>query len=814
MEGQLLEGRYRVGKELGRGGASVVYKAKDMEVGNIVAVKVLQPDPVGMKEENREVVLTRFAREYEACARLDHPNIIKVHHFGVLLDGSRYIVMDFLPHLTLDDYIDENGAMSLAQAMDLGKQMARALAYCHTQGVIHRDLKPANILVAKDGKVTILDFGMARDLDAETLTKTGEIFGTPMYMAPEQLRGQRATYLTDIYQVGLILYEAMAGKPPFKAAGLTKLVKMIINGDVPPLSAFAPQATPAWTALVHRCMSPTPDTRCPDALALLRDLETIDRNTPVAPEKMKIRPQPGGRDTAAAKPIVKREKVPTTLPPRQRQKRASLLPLVGLFLAGCLLSTVFFWGRATLFKEKVLYGVKEFKVDTGLGWMEVTWLSEVPYPSIVALLDSGGRCFGGEKGRATKNHRVRITGLTEGKIYRACVIYPSGEQSFAEKITVPSFSFHLKKTKIKGEKLLLYWRCSGTKAAKLIVQEATGARGGHLVERSYLAQKDDENFKVSLPFSGRSMHGALVKAQLSDGSERTINLATIAMGLTERFNSVFKLNPPGQLAADSLERVFRELNKRAAGKGNWHLYNDEITRKIRELNILGHYKKAAAISPLVFSTGLFSIEEREKLYRCLTSVHQLSVWSPNVMGVRSFKVKEPLELADFSLLCEPTFKPGGETIVLRSRKQPRLHLTTHVTRPSQAKNWKANFYIKDLASIRAAEFHLRTGVLGPMTLKLVVNGKTPHLYIYDRDTFEMKKFSQFMDNAPMSHKNDLDIGGVLVEATAVKNVYQRIPPSLLREGNNIVELTAAPICTKSISWFQGAVMEVVVRLGR
>ena len=813
MKGRLLENRYRIDEELGRGGASVVYKAKDEESGKILAIKILLPEPVGAKEENKPTILARFKREYDACARLDHPNVIKVHHFGVLEDGSRFIVMDYLPHPNLDDFIDTNGPMSLVQAMDLGKQLTRALAYCHKEGIIHRDLKPANILVAKDGKVTVLDFGMAKDIDAKTLTKTGEIFGTPMYMAPEQIRGHRATELTDIYQVGLILYEALSGRPAFKASKLSELIKMIVDGDVPPLSARAPQATPAWSALVHRCMTPSPEMRCPDALSLLRDLETLDRNTPIASAKMKARPETPVKRTAAAKPIKLKDSEETLPVAGARAEGRRMGSLASAFIIGCLLALFGSYAYSALSFEEIKYSARELKVEKGLGYFEVTWQSQRPYPSLLLLANSGGRSISGDSGRATTKHRVRVDGLDEGKSYRFFISYPSGEKSFEEKVTIPSFDFTLDKARLKKEQLELSWSSKMAQTAELKLSEATGARGGELVERSYKASRDGQRFRVRFPFHGRAVRGMFVVSKLVDGTTRQTNLAAQLMMLIESFESVFAHNPADRIASTCFEKVSREIKQNRQVKGDWHRYNNELVKRLEDLGIKSLYGRATALSPLVFSTGLFTLEERERMYRSIVTVQQLAVWCPTVIGVRVFTWRDAHHLEDFALTLKSTMKHIDQSISLRDKTSSRLHLTTTPTRSNQAKNWKKSFIIKNASNVAAAEIQLRTGVLASMTFQLIVNNQRPYLYVYDRDTFMMKKFSQFMDKAPMS-KNPLDIAGVLVEATAVKVLYQRIPPSLLQEGNNTIELRAAPICTNGMSWFQGAMMEVDLLLSR
>jgi serine/threonine protein kinase len=226
--GQIL-GHYRIVEQIGAGGMGVVYRAHDEQLDRDVALKML---PVGALAD--EATRTRFRKEALALAKLDHPNVATIHEFGSQ-NGVDFLVTAYVPGITLDTKID-SGAMPEAEVISLGIQLAAGLAAAHEQGVIHRDLKPGNLRLTPDGRLKILDFGLARLIEPEgddtltaTLTKSQGVTGTLPYMAPEQLRGQKADFRTDIWAAGAVLYEIATGERPFKERTAPALAADIIQ---------------------------------------------------------------------------------------------------------------------------------------------------------------------------------------------------------------------------------------------------------------------------------------------------------------------------------------------------------------------------------------------------------------------------------------------------------------------------------------------------------------------------------------------------------------------------------------------------------
>jgi len=249
-------GRYDIVREIARGGTAVVYEAFDPALGRNVALKVLL---LG----NRE----RLQREAQAAAKLRHPNVVTVHEVG-----PEFIAMDLLRGKT---FAEEMPAMTAERRLEVVETVAKAMAHAHAQGVIHRDLKPYNIMIEPDGRVVLTDFGLARIDGGEDLTRTGAVFGTPHYMSPEQVQGGASGPATDVWALGVLLHEAVAGVRPFEGATSLVLYEKIVRQDPAPLSGDL-------GAIVSKSLEKEPSRRYPDAGAFAEDLSRARRGEPVS----------------------------------------------------------------------------------------------------------------------------------------------------------------------------------------------------------------------------------------------------------------------------------------------------------------------------------------------------------------------------------------------------------------------------------------------------------------------------------------------------------------------------------------------------
>lgn len=237
--GSVLAGRYRIEEQIGSGGMGAVYRAEHVHMRKAVAVKVLHHEMTAIPE-----VVARFEREAVAGGRIDHPHVVAASDFGKLEDGSFYLVLEFVEGQSLGKLVNTMGALAPQRALHIARQIVEALQAAHALGIVHRDLKPDNVmLVEKDGDpdyVKVLDFGIAKikveeATEQPALTKIGTVFGTPEYMSPEQARGELVDARADLYTVGVILYEMLAGISPFKDEDLVVVLTRHLTADPPPL---------------------------------------------------------------------------------------------------------------------------------------------------------------------------------------------------------------------------------------------------------------------------------------------------------------------------------------------------------------------------------------------------------------------------------------------------------------------------------------------------------------------------------------------------------------------------------------------------
>ncbi|MBI3005489.1 MAG: protein kinase [Ignavibacteriales bacterium] len=261
---------YKILEKLGEGGMGVVYKAEDTTLNRLVALKFL-PDHVRSSEPDK----ARFLQEAQAAAALSHPNICTVYGIEEH-EGHVFIALEFVEGQTLRD---KGLNIPQKQAIDIGIQLAEGLAVAHEKGIVHRDLKPENIMIRKDGRVQIMDFGLAKLKGASRLTKEGSTIGTAGYMSPEQVQGQDTDHRTDIFSLGVVLYELFTGQSPFKGAHETAINYEIVNVDPDPISAIRPDVDPELDRIVFECLQKEPDERYQAVKDISKDLKRFKRES-------------------------------------------------------------------------------------------------------------------------------------------------------------------------------------------------------------------------------------------------------------------------------------------------------------------------------------------------------------------------------------------------------------------------------------------------------------------------------------------------------------------------------------------------------
>jgi serine/threonine-protein kinase len=269
-------GDYLLIEEVARGGMGVVYKARQRKANRVVALKMILS---GQLAGEREV--QRFHVEAQAAANLDHPGIVPVYDVGEV-DGQHYFSMGFIDGRNLKQYLKEN-KLSPHEKAALLKEVAEAIAYAHGKGTVHRDLKPANVLIGREGRPHVTDFGLAKQLDADSeLTASGQVIGTPQYMAPEQAAGKNDQVgpAADVYALGAVLYEMLTGAPPFIAENALDLLFRVLEEEPAPLRQFAPDVPADLEAICLKCLEKAPERRYATAAELAADLDLFLRGEP------------------------------------------------------------------------------------------------------------------------------------------------------------------------------------------------------------------------------------------------------------------------------------------------------------------------------------------------------------------------------------------------------------------------------------------------------------------------------------------------------------------------------------------------------
>ena len=293
--GTFVGGRYRILGTAGEGGMGVVYKAEDTKLRRTVALKFL-PSAIALDPEAKE----RFLREAQAAAILDHPNICPVHEIDEA-EGEMFLTMAFVEGRSLKDRIAE-GRLPLAEALAIAGQMAEGLKAAHERGVVHRDVKPANIMLGREGHIRITDFGLASVEGGTELTRPQTVLGTPAYMSPEQVRGEKTDGRTDVWSFGCTLFEMAAGRKPFAGESLQQTRSVILN-DAPPDPASLRADLPAGLSeVILKCLAKRPDDRFPDfdaVLAALRSEAVMGRKA----ESAGSQPQAGALPSVAVLPF-------------------------------------------------------------------------------------------------------------------------------------------------------------------------------------------------------------------------------------------------------------------------------------------------------------------------------------------------------------------------------------------------------------------------------------------------------------------------------------------------------------------------------
>lgn len=283
-------GRYEVLGELGQGAMGIVYKARDPLIDRVVAIKTIN---LGLALDEKEEYEGRFYQEAKAAGRLNHPNIVTIYDVGKSGDVA-YIAMEFLQGRELRDIMNDGGLLPVEQVLDIVAQVAQGLAYAHEHEIVHRDVKPSNIMVVRDGHVKVTDFGIARMASSAVHTQTGMVLGSPKYMSPEQVMGKAIDQRSDIFSLGVMLYEMLTGQAPFNGENVNAIMYQTLNAVPAPPNTLNPAVPEMANFIVAKALAKKLEDRYHDARDFAVDLRACRDTLPRSGKQIDVSPPAGG----------------------------------------------------------------------------------------------------------------------------------------------------------------------------------------------------------------------------------------------------------------------------------------------------------------------------------------------------------------------------------------------------------------------------------------------------------------------------------------------------------------------------------------
>src|SRR5438105_5147288 len=349
----MLGERYSGERSVGRGGMAQVYEGTDSVLGRTVAIKVLAP-----QYASDEAFVARFRREAQAAARLNHPGVVSVYDTGSD-DGVHYIVMEYVAGRTLAQILEQEGRLQPERAAEVARSVAQALSFAHSNGIIHRDVKPANIMLGSQGGVKVMDFGIARALSSHTLTRTATVLGTASYLSPDQAQGEAVDASSDIYSLGVVLYEMLTGVPPFSGETPVAVAYKHVREEPPLPSTLVPEVPPDLEAIVRKAMAKNAANRYATAQEMADDLDRFLRSEPVM-----ATPLLSGTDTMVISRTREGTAVLPAAPPDQGERGRGPRTLAWILLALVILGAL---GLALYFLTTNIVGTKTVVVPNVIG---------------------------------------------------------------------------------------------------------------------------------------------------------------------------------------------------------------------------------------------------------------------------------------------------------------------------------------------------------------------------------------------------------------------------------------------------------------
>ncbi len=760
--GKVIDNRFTILSRLGAGGMAVVYLAQDGYRNEQVALKFLQPRMLTDKS-----ILMRFHREYKICARFDHPNIVKLFHFGQADDGAYYCAMEYISGMAIDEILQVEDQIEPSRVNTIMSGVCKALSCFHKENIVHRDLKPANIMIAPlqggGERVVVMDFGLARDMDATALTRTGAVLGTPYYLSPELAMGEKADLRTDVWQIGVITHELLTGEKAFSGTSLNDVVSGILSGKRKLISVSNPDLSPLWDEIIDRCLEKVPSDRYQNTDEILADLEALAAGRPLGRRKSVKKKSKKLKKTGAVSAVTK----PALAKAEKNSKTTALV--VGAFIL--LLLVFLIWP-----KRPVTYGMSNLRANPGVGSLTVTWNSEVAYQSKIQLLKPVARIYESTE-KAGRSHRVLLTGLPAGRPVSFRVLYPSGETSLAKSAVTAKANFEFTNAKKRAGGFDLSFTMSPPAKCQFSSKGNFSAAKG----------EDGQNYTIFLP---DDMNAGKLSATYLDGVKNEFELAlllkeqikTLCRQMGNKTLSQFvkrKLDDDPSLKANTAVgrmglkegsvEMQRYIDEKAAKEAAYGQHIAENVHKfLADGKSLKAFVRAKSISPFILSSPIVGSQTKLEFFHCLQEFFTFSIYTTFKDGNLDKTIARP-DFGDFAMTYQARRKSDYSFSIFKNFAQP---IVLGIPMPFQrkcARSWRRTFNVPAKKRYRYAEFFIQMDSASHAAYRLHLN-KSANIIVFDR----------------RSHK----LGGVKLD------VFQRVPVELLKDGANEIELLFEPLLQK------------------